>query len=787
MLKKLISSLLFMGFFVIHAQYSRIKIDLNQHSLASVSELGLAVDHGTYKKGQFFIGEYSPEELTALQQNNIPFEVLIQDMTAYYQQHSKDPYYPEKNTTCSPSTSSFNPIVPTHFSLGTYAGFMTYQEMLDELDEMRQFYPNLISVKQAIDTFQTIENRPIYWVRISDNPDQDETDEKEVMYSAVHHAREPNSMSELIFYMWYVLENYANSAEIQHLLQHTELYFVPCLNPDGYLYNETTNPIGGGMHRKNRRDVGTSNKGVDLNRNYSYGWGTTGVSFNTNSDTYPGTGPFSEPETQAMKWFCENHTFDYALNAHTYGNLHLFPIGTTDNEFAVDHDYFVTFTNYMVKYNGYVNKKSSGLYPASGDSDDYMYEVDLNLKPRIFAMTPEVGTDAQGFWPPQSAIIPNCKNMVHPNLVLAHLPHVFGVTKDLDGNYLDNTVGQFKHSFERLGLTSGNVQVEIVPLLNIQTIGPASNHNILIMESEEDTIDYTLVPSIQPNDTVIYLLKTHFPYWTKIDTIQKIYRPMSIRFIDDASTLSNWTTNWSLSTNVYYSPSTSFSDSETGNGNYPNNAIKSIQLDQLVDLSNATYAEIRFMAKWEIEADYDYCQFQVSTDMGATWQGQCGKYTVPGISGNGSVQPQGQPLYDGFQTEWVQEEVSLSDYLGQSVMLRFLLRADGGVNEDGYYFDDFTILHDGTSDLGLSENDMPKGMLFPNPTKNELTISLSQLAENPTVRIYDLQGKLIEEKRLSGKAQVYHLNDLNLPQGVYQLEIMQDQIRILQNRLVINR
>ena len=78
---------------------------------------------------------------------------------------------------------------------------------------------------------------------------------------------------------------------------------------------------------------------------------------------------------------------------------------------------------------------------------------------------------------------------------------------------------------------------------------------------------------------------------------------------------------------------------------------------------------ISFYAKWAIEADYDFVQFQVSTDGGTTWIGQCGNYTVPGTSANGSVQPNNQPVYEGTQSTWVLEEVNLSDYLGQQILL----------------------------------------------------------------------------------------------------------------------
>jgi PKD repeat protein len=108
-------------------------------------------------------------------------------------------------------------------------------------------------------------------------------------------------------------------------------------------------------------------------------------------------------------------------------------------------------------------------------------------------------------------------------------------------------------------------------------------------------------------------------------------------------------------------------------------------------LSNANAAKINFYAKWALEADFDYVQFQVSTDGGTTWIGQCGNYTNAGTSANGSVQPNNQPVYDGTMSSWVLEEINLSDYLGQVIKVRFQLKSDGGTNMDGFYFDDFKI------------------------------------------------------------------------------------------------
>jgi carboxypeptidase T len=766
--------------------YSRVKVFTDHEGLQKLGNLGVTIDHGTHKEGVFYISDFSAKEIEIMQSNDFKIEILIEDVQKYYREQNTIPKTPtEKNSDCDPSnTSDFVPEVPSNFNLGSMAGFYLYQEMLDELDAMAAQYPNLITVKAPISTFLTHESRPIYWVKISDNAALDETDETEVLYSAVHHAREPGSMSEVIFYMWYMLENYDTSDEIKYLLDNTELYFIPCLNPDGYIYNEVNDPNGGGMHRKNRRDVGTSNKGVDLNRNYSYGWGTTGVSMDPDNDTYPGTGAFSEPETQAMQWFCNNHDFLYAFNAHTYSNLILFPIGTTSEEFAEDHDYFDAFTAHMVQFNGYSNIKSSGLYPASGDSDDYMYKEDLVNKPKIFAMTPEVGSSSDGFWPAESNITSICQGMVFPNMVLAHLTHKYVLVEDNDATTIATITGDFNHTAYRLGYEDGIVTVSIEPLLNIQTVGSPIDYDLAIMESQAGTISYELVSTIQPGDLVKYVLKTDNGLWVRTDTITKTYGTLTMQFLDDATDMSNWTGGWSTTGSTYYSPSNSFTDSPSGN--YANNTIDNYELNQTIDLTGATAAKVTFYAKWEIESDYDYCQFQVSTDNGVSWIGQCGLYTNAGISESGSVQPEGEPIYDGTQNNWVLEEIELDDYLGQTIKVRFQLRSDGGSRRDGFYFDDFKVLYNLSDDFSLEQpNKLENVKLMPNPTQTYTYLSLNEYIQNGEIFIYDCTGKVIQRMNIDEPNNHFRINTVDFEEGVYFVKVYTQQMESESLKMVV--
>jgi PKD repeat protein len=674
--------------------YSRVKINTDEQGLQFLSNQGVTIDHGIHKEGLYFISDFSHAEIEIMQANNFNIEILIPDVVSYYEQILAEPATgtSNHNATCAGASATnphINPVTPSHFNLGTMGGYLKYSEMLAELDEMAATYPSLITVKAPISNFLTHQNRPLYYVKISDNPTVDEGEPK-VLYTAIHHAREPMALMETIFYMWYLLENYGTNDEVTYLVNNLQLYFVPCINPDGYVYNETTNPNGGGMWRKNRRNNGGGVYGVDLNRNYSYGWGTTGTSNNTNNDTYCGPSAFSEPETQAMRWLVQNNHFITAFNAHTYAEDILFPIGTTTAEFAPHHNWFQDESNHQVQYNGYTAMKSSGLYPASGDSDDYMYKVDIGVgqKDTMFVHTPEVGT---AFWQPSNQIIPTSAEMLFPNLVLAHLARVYAVTSDTDPNMIATINGNFNHSIKRLGRESGPVTVSISPIQNIVNVGVSVTYTLAHLQTSTGAISYSLNPNIQFGDQIIYVLETNNGLWTKRDTIYKTFGALTSQVVENATSAANWTGNWSTTTSTYVSPTRSFTDSPTGN--YANNTNKTYTYVPVVDLTNASSAMVRFYAKWNLEADYDYVQFLVSSDNGITWIPQCGNYTVNGTSANGSVQPNNQPVYEGVQSAWVLEEINLSDYLGQVVKFRFKLGSDGGTVADGYYFDDFEILY----------------------------------------------------------------------------------------------
>ncbi|GAB5421115.1 MAG: hypothetical protein Crog4KO_18110 [Crocinitomicaceae bacterium] len=747
--------------------YSKVKIFTDADGLQELASLGVAVDHGIQKKGVFFISDFSSTEIQILKEHNFQYEILVEDMEEYAARNSQAKNL-AKNTNCNDQQ-----VLPTppihHFENSTYAGFYRYQDMLDALDSMATLYPNLITVKAPISTFLTHENRPIYHVKISDSPNTDDTTEPNVLYTSVHHAREPMSMSQTIFYMWYLLENYATDPEIQFLVDNTEMYFIPCLNPDGYIFNEANNPNGFGMHRKNKAPVGTSNPGVDLNRNYSYLWNTAGVSGDVDSDVYPGTSAFSEPETQALKWLVEQVGFKSAFNTHSYGEILLHPIGGDVNEFADHHDYFTDLSAEMCSMNGYNPQKATNLYAASGNSDDYFYKMDIGLmmKDTIFAMTPETGSE---FWPPQFEVVPTCQAMIYPNMLLSHIAHRYIILEDLDPTYLPSITGNFNHSVERLGLESGAVDVYVTPIQNILSVGPTASYDLGFHGFTTGSISYTLDPAIQFGDAIVYDLVTDYGPWQHHDTITKLYGALGTVVLDNANNAANWNGTWSSTTDDSYSPNYSFTDSD--GSDYSNFASETFEYNNQIDLTTAEAAKISFYAKWDIELDYDYCQFQVRAP-GGGWEGQCGLHTSAGFNSSWSsgAQPTDEPIWEGT-SDWVYEEIDLSDYLGETINVRFVFGSDDAVTMDGFYFDDFQV----TTRNPLSVNETQLEVFaVPNPANHEFTINTSQVLSEGTIVVYDQSGKLVLEKAMQAHSNETILSTAKLPNGAYLVHVVNEK------------
>jgi len=288
---------------------------------------------------------------------------------------------------------------------GNLGAYHTYEEMVEEMSLIAERYPEitrLIDIGDSWEKTQGIADRDIWAMKISDNPDSEEDDESDVLIVGCHHARELISVEIPLAIVRALTDKYPADARIKYLVDNREVWIIPMLNPDGHVYVEEVNSTW----RKNRNTNGNSNslyQGVDLNRNYGFKWGydNTGSSPQTKSETYRGTAPFSEPETQAIKDLMEEHDFALGLSYHSYGNSFLFPWGYIDED-TEDNTVFERLGRIYCKKNEYIygNAKDGIIYNTNGDMDDWTYG-EQETKNKILGMTVEVG---DSFQPPSSEI-----------------------------------------------------------------------------------------------------------------------------------------------------------------------------------------------------------------------------------------------------------------------------------------------------------------------------------------------------------------------------------------------
>ncbi len=398
--------------------FYRVEIHLNSASIHDLIEMGVSIDHvHNNHKSNTIIAELAGAELALMKENSVYFEVLVEDVSQWYvSRMQKDLQSFDLNKAMKNA--------PENFQLGSMGGHKTFEEVVEALDQMYELFPDLITEKFSIG--ESIEGREIWAVWIGTELEEEE--KPQALYTSLTHAREPNSMMAVIYYMWWLLENYETDNTATFIVDNRHLAFIPVLNPDGYEFNRVNNPNGGGMHRKNRRPVGSWRQGVDLNRNFGpfQFWdhpnGGSDAT-NPNSDVYRGAEPFSEPETDALRSFVYANDFRTAFNYHTFSNLLIYPYGALQRV-TVDHHILEGYAIEMTQYNNYVygtDDETVG-YSTRGNSDDWMYGLEAgNPRDRmnIIAFTPEVGSWSDYFWPPPSRIIPLSEENLHPNILLA--------------------------------------------------------------------------------------------------------------------------------------------------------------------------------------------------------------------------------------------------------------------------------------------------------------------------------------------------------------------------------
>jgi carboxypeptidase T len=714
-------------------------------------DLGVEMEHALRKGGvsSGYVEAYFNEHtLAALKQRGVRVDVLIPDAEAHARtrllDHAREQRVQALKSSpalSSASNASANAnanadananaagktaavAVPANFKLGSMGGFFTLSELYAEFSTMRRLFPDLISEPVVIGS--THENRPLYVYRLGTTQSMT-AGKPELLLTALHHAREPGSAMNLIYFFWTLFERYkAQDPEARYLLNNRQIYVVPVINPDGYAFNEARSSTGGGLWRKNRRDNGGGFFGVDLNRNYGTQefWDAPngGSSGAIGSDTYRGTAPFSEPETQAIRSLCNVRNFKTALNYHSYSDLLIYPFSYINSE-TPDSTYFRAICAEITKVNRYSGGRDLQTvgYAVRGASDDWMYaEGDGHSK--IMVMTPEVGRLTDEFWPfPERIPEQGAENLI------TNFQTVWSAETNL------RPVQTFLNEEPQTGRARLVVEVQNI---GVTTAASESTLNIAPLATEEGgrriaaesttinmpqrTLQRLRSGEVQ-RETFVLQTDSMVQNGTRIpisiiitqdgvprrDTVTaQVYLPNRLTLFPSANSasgssgglsgISTAATGWNLArwsvVNDRVMGKLALTDSPQGS--YRNNDRNYLQYGSKIDLRGLRAATLEFQTRWSVEANYDFAVAEVSTDDGRTWKSLRSNLMKAGRATpapQGSMQVVGTFGFDGNFPSPIRQECSLDEFLGSEVLLRFGMLSENDGAFDGWYLADIAV------------------------------------------------------------------------------------------------
>lgn len=197
------------------------------------------------------------------------------------------------------------------------SGYPDLAGVLAALHAFAAAHPNLarvVDVTAAYGLAPTFQGRHLHALVISDNVAVEE-DEPSFLLVAAHHCREIVTPVIALDTIERLLTGYATSPTIRAAVDTYEIWIAPVWNPDGYEYVFNVD----NLWRKNRRPF-AGGTGVDLNRNYPFGWSNAcSGSSNPSSSSYRGPAPASEAETLTLLALSEAQRFEKVIDYHSTG------------------------------------------------------------------------------------------------------------------------------------------------------------------------------------------------------------------------------------------------------------------------------------------------------------------------------------------------------------------------------------------------------------------------------------------------------------------------------------
>jgi hypothetical protein len=396
---------------------SLVRVDSSDGGvLARLDSLGFDVTHNVHPGFADVIAP-SADKLALLRKTGIGFTVRSADLRQDYAAARRaDARY---TAAVAPEGS---PLPSKRTTYRTYAEYQT------ELAALVKDHPGTV---RPVVIGQSYQGRDIAGVEIATDVAAPNDGRPTYLLVGVHHAREWPSGEAAMEYARMLADGIGTDAQMTKLGQSERTVVVPIINPDGFVASRGTNPdpadslmdrgyhmpkpspydfdtvegvftpFGGNLAYRRKNCAGAVPNGpgheeqnlpcyyqigVDPNRNYGQGWGGVGASSDPNSQSYRGTGQWSEPETQAVWHWSQAHNVTFIMTLHNVAALVLRPPGRHTDGTAPDEARMKQLGDAMADDTGYLSQYGYELYDTSGTTEDWNYGAQA-----AFGYTIEIG------------------------------------------------------------------------------------------------------------------------------------------------------------------------------------------------------------------------------------------------------------------------------------------------------------------------------------------------------------------------------------------------------------
>ncbi|NXT20706.1 CBPA1 Carboxypeptidase, partial [Syrrhaptes paradoxus] len=324
-----------------------------------------------------------------LEANGISYSIMIEDVQTLVDEERTDMLHARRRALFSASTFD-------------YAAYHTLAEIYDFMDVLVAENPNLVS---KLEIGRSTENRPLYVLKFS----RGGTNRPAIWIDTGIHSREWVTQASGVWFARKIVLDHENDEGLSSILDEMDIFLEIVTNPDGFAYTQSQNR----MWRKTRsKRSGSLCVGVDPNRNWDAGFGGSGSSSSSCSDTYRGPYANSEPEVKAIVDFVNNHgNIKAFISIHSYSQLLLYPYGYTKTPTPDDAELHELSGRAVAALSSlYGTKFQYGsiyktIYPASGSTVDWTYDQGIK-----YSFTFELrDTGRYGFLLPAKQIIPTAE------------------------------------------------------------------------------------------------------------------------------------------------------------------------------------------------------------------------------------------------------------------------------------------------------------------------------------------------------------------------------------------